>query len=157
MVSGVAFSQCLELLVMNVGWLPALLIRPAAPLYQHMTGLASACLSLLLGGALITGLWRWVTHHSSQSALIGSICRRRPLLATIALVAVCVGIGLSESALLTYATKRMALPAQLGTGPIAGQWYMYGHALTQLIIPIALLLWLARRWRDIQTDPAPGR
>lgn len=157
MVTGVALSQWLEMLVMNVGWLPAVLTRPAAPLYQHLTGLASACLSLLLGGALITGLWRWVTHHPSQSAWIGSICRRRPLLATIALVAVCVGIGLSEYALFTYATKRMALPAQLGTGPIAGQWFMYSHALTQLIIPIALLLWLARRWRSTQTDPEPCR
>jgi hypothetical protein len=157
MVTGVALSQWLELLVLNLGWLPVIVSRPAAPLFQHLTGLASACLSLMLGGVIIAGLWRWVTRHPSQSALIGSICGRRPLLATIALVAVSVGVGLSEYALFAYATKRMALPAQLGTGPIAGQWFMYSHALTQLIIPIALLLWLARRWRSTQTDPEPCR
>ena len=156
MVSGVALSQCLEMLVMNVGWLPVMLTRSAAPLYQHLTGLASASLSLWLGGALITGLWRWVTHHPSQSASIGHLCRRRPLLAAIALVVVCAGIGLSEYALFTYAAKRMALPAQVSIGPIGSQYFMYSHAMTQLIIPIALLLWLARRWRGIQTKPAPG-
>lgn len=36
-------------------------------------------------------------------------------------------------------------------------YFMYSHALTRLIIPIALLLWLARRWRSIQTKPAPCR
>ena len=30
---------------------------------------------------------------------------------------------------------------------------MYGAALTQLIIPIALLLWLTRRWRGMQANP----
>jgi hypothetical protein len=156
MVTGVALSRCLELLVLNLGWLPVMITRPAAPLYQHLTGFASACLSLLLGGGIIAGLWRWVTHHSSQSASIGHLCGRRPLLAAIALVVVCAGIGLSEYALFTYAAKRMALPTQISIGPIASQWFTYSHALTQLIIPIALLLWLARRRRSIQPNPAPG-
>jgi hypothetical protein len=156
MVTGVALSRCLELLVLNLGWLPVMITRPAAPLCQHLTGFASACLSLLLGGGIIAGLWRWVTHHSRQSASIGQLCGRRPLLTAIALVVVCAGIGLSEYALFTYAAKRMALPTQISIGPIASQWFTYSHALTQLIIPIALLLWLARRWRSIQPNPAPG-
>jgi len=35
--------------------------------------------------------------------------------------------------------------ANIGVGGIGSQWMTYGGALTRLIIPIALLLWLARR------------
>jgi hypothetical protein len=157
MVSGVAFSQCLEVLVMNAGWLPVVLTRPAAPLYQHMTGLASACLSLLLGGALIIGLWRWVTRHPHQSASIGKFCRLRPLLAALALVVVCAGVGLCEYAPVMCLAHFKVLPAGGNIGPIASQWFTCSGALTHLIVPIALLLWLARRWRGIQTNPAPCR
>jgi len=38
--------------------------------------------------------------------------------------------------------------------PIASQWFMFRQTLTQLIIPIALLLWLARRVRSIRSNPA---
>ena len=153
-VAGVALNHWLELLVLSLGWLPVIVTRPAAPLYQHLTSLASVCLSLMLGGAIIAGLWKWVTRHPNQSASIGGICGRRPLLAAIGLVAVCAGIALSEYALFTYAAKRLAFPAQISMRPIASQWFMFRQTLTQLIIPIALLLWLARRVRSIRSNPA---
>ncbi|MGO8927510.1 MAG: hypothetical protein ACLQU3_11540 [Limisphaerales bacterium] len=157
MVTGVALSRCLEFLVLNLGWLPVMVARPAAPFYQHLAGLASACLSLTFGLAMIAGLWRWVTRHPSQSALIGGLCRRRPLLAAIALVGVCAGIGLCEYGVFMYVAPREVIPGQSGIGPIASQWFMYSQALTAVIIPIALLLWFARRWRSLQPNPAPGR
>lgn len=157
MVTGVALSRCLAFLVLTLGWLPVFLTRPAAPLYQHLTGLASTCLSLILGGAMVAGLWWWVTRHPSQSALIGSICRRRPLMAALVLVVVCASIGLGEYALVMRLTHLQVLRANNGVGPIATQYFVYSAALTHLIIPIALLLWLTRRWRSIQANPAPCR
>ena len=71
----------------------------------------------------------------------------------MALVVVCAGIGFGEYALFTQVIR----PANLGIGAIGSQWMTYGDALTYLLIPIALLLWLARRWRSMQTNPAPCR
>jgi hypothetical protein len=48
-------------------------------------------------------------------------------------------------------------PAPRGIGPIGSQWMQYGMPLSQLIIPIILLLWLARHKRGMQTSPAPFR
>lgn len=155
MVTGVALSCCLEFLVLNLGWLPVMVARPVAPLYQHLTSFASACLSLILGVAIIAGLWRWVTRHPSQSASIGNLCRRRSLVAAIVLAVVCASIGLSEFALWRYLTQ-IRVPANDTIGPIAIQYSTYIATLTHLIIPIALLLWLARRWRNIQPNPAPS-
>jgi hypothetical protein len=156
MVTGVALSQGLAILVANVGWLPVMVGRPAAPLYQHLMGLASACLSLMLGGALIAGLWRWITRHPQQIGLIGNLCRRRPLLSAIALFLICAGVGVSEYGMFVYLVPRVVLRGPSSIGPIAAQWFTYSGALTHLIIPITLLLWLARRWRIIQPNPAPN-
>lgn len=157
MATGVALSQCLEYLVLSPGWLLAIATQPVTPLFQHLAALASACLGLALAAAIIAGLWRWVTNHPSQSASIGSICHRRPVLTAIALVVVCASIALSEYALFMCLRNLMALPAQLGLGPIPSQWLRYSAALNHIIIPIALLLWLARRWRGMPTNPAPAR
>ncbi len=157
MVAGVALDRCLEMFVLNVGWLPLMVTHPATPLYQHLTGFASACLSLMLGGALIAVLWWWVTRHARQIGLIGNLCRRRPLLSAIALVLICAGVGVSEYGMFIYVLPREVLRGPSSIGPIATQWFTYSGALTHLIIPIALLLWLARRWRSIQPNPALGR
>ena len=157
MVAGVALSQCLELFVLNLGLLPVMATRPLAPLAQHLVSLGSLCLSLALSGAIVVGLWKWVTRRPGQSASIGKFCRLRPLVAVLALVLVCAGIGLCEYALLLSLKHLKLLPANNSLGPIGGQYFMYSAAATRLIIPIALLLWLARRWRSIQTDLARYR
>jgi hypothetical protein len=157
MVTGVGLSRCLEWLVLSPGWSLVVATQPAAALAQHLVSLASTCLGLTLAGAIVAGLWKWVTRCPGQSALISSICRCRPLLTAIALVVVCAGIGIGEFALFTHVAKRIGLPAQVSIGPIAGQWHSYFMALTHVIIPIALLVWLARRWRSTQTDPEPCR
>jgi hypothetical protein len=157
MVVGVALNRCLEMFVLNMGWLPLMVTHPAAPLYQHLTGLTSACLSLVLGGALIAVLWRWVTRHPRQIGLIGNLCCRRPLLSAFALVLICAVVGGSEYGLFVHVVPREVLRGPSSIGPIATQWFTYSGALTHLIIPIALLLWLARRWRSTQTDPEPCR
>jgi hypothetical protein len=155
MVTGTALSQCLDYWVSGPGWLLVMTARPVAPLYQHLVALSSACLGLTVAGAIVAGLWRWITSHPSQMASIGSICRRRPLLAAIALVVVCASLGLCQYALLMGLQQWGALPAQLGLGPIASEWFRYSMALNHLIIPIVLLLWLARRWRGMRTNPIP--
>lgn len=157
MVTGVALSQCLELFVMSSGLLLATATSPVAPLAQHLAVLGSACLGLALAGAIIAGLWRWVTRHPCQSASIGKFCRHRPLLAALALVVVCAGVGLCEYALVMCLLHFKVLPASGNHKPIWGLYYQYSAAVTRLIIPLALLLWLTRRWRSIQTDPAPSR
>jgi hypothetical protein len=154
MVTGVALIRCLELMVLSLGWLPVLVIRPAAPLYQHLTCLGSTGLSLMLGGGIVTGLWWWVTRRPGQSASFGSICRRRPLIAALALVLVYASIGLGENALWRCLTQFQALRPNNGFKLIATQYFVCNAALTHLIIPIALLLWLTRRWRGIQANPA---
>jgi hypothetical protein len=153
MVTGVALSHCLQWLVLQPALIVAATSGPAAPLLQHLAGLVSVSLGLTLAGAIIAGLWRWITRHPRQSASIGRVCRLRPVAAAMALVMVCAGIGFGEYALFT----QVILPANLGIGAIGSQWMMYGDALTYLLIPITLLLWLARRWRSIQTNPAPCR
>jgi hypothetical protein len=154
MVTGVALSQCLEVLAVIPGWLLAVATRPVAPLAQHLVGLGSVCLGMTLAGAVIAGLCRWITRHPGQSASIGGFCRRRPFLAATTLVAICAGIAFCEYAPLMYVMKRMTHPAHGGLGPIASQYLHHCGALTHCIIPIALLLWLARRWRGIQSNPA---
>ena len=157
MVTGVALRQGLAILVATVVWPLVMVSRPAAPLYQHATGLASACLSLMLGGALIGGLWRWVTRHPRQIGLIGDLCRHRPFLSALALILICACIGVSEYGLFIFMVPREVLRGPSSIGPIVTQWITYSVALPHLIIPIALLLWLARRWRSGQTNPAPCR
>jgi hypothetical protein len=155
MVTGVALGQCLELLAVIPGWVPAMAIRPVAPLAQHLAGLGSVCLGMTLAGAVMAGLCRWITRHPGQSASVGGCCRRRPFLAATTLVAICAGIASCEFALLMYVMKLMPPRAHGGLGPIAS-WYLHHcGALTHCIIPIALLLWLARRWRSTQSNPAP--
>jgi hypothetical protein len=56
-----------------------------------------------------------------------------------------------------YVMKLMPPRAHGGLGPIASWYLHHWGALTHCIIPIALLLWLARRWRGIQANPAPCR
>ena len=153
-VVGVALNRCLEMFVLNMGWLPLMVTHPAAPLYQHLTGLTSACMSLVLGGTLIAVLWRWVTRHPRQIGLIGNLCCRRPLLSAFALVLICAVVGGSEYGLFVHMVPREVLRGPGSIGPIAAQWFTCSGVLTHLIIPIALLLWLARRWRSIQTNPA---
>jgi hypothetical protein len=157
MVTGVALGECLELLAVIPGWVPAMATRPVAPLAQHLAGLGSVCLGMTLAGAVMAGLCRWITRHPGQSASVGGCCRRRPFLAATTLVAICAGIASCEFALLMYVMKLMPPRAHGGLGPIAS-WYLHHcGALTHCIIPIALLLWLARRWRGIQANPAPCR
>ena len=79
----------------------------------------------------------------------------RPLVAALALVMVCVSISLSEYALVMCLAPFNVQPANSSIGPIVGQYFTYSAALSHLIIPIALLLWLARRWRSIPADLAP--
>jgi hypothetical protein len=157
MVMGVALSQCLEMLVVIPGLVLAIATQPVAPLAQHLAVLGSACLALALAGAIIAGLWRWVTRHPRQSASIGKFCRHQPLLAALALIVVCAGIPLFEYALVTCLEHFKVLPASGSIEPIGGLYFRYSAPVTHLIIPIALLLWLARRWRSIQTHPAPCR
>jgi hypothetical protein len=151
MVTGVALSQCLRWLVLEPAWLVAMASSPAAPLLQHVAALASVCLGPALAAAILASLWRWIVRHPSQSTSIGRVCRLRPVLAAIALAVVCAGIWCCWYGLFRYVVR----PANSGVGAIGSQWMIYGGAVTQLIIPIALLLWLARRWRGMQTSPAP--
>ena len=154
MVTGVALCKCLEVLAVIPGWLLGMATRPVAPLAQHLAGLGSVCLGMTLAGAVMAGLCRWITRHPGQSASVGGFCRRRPFLAATTLVAICAGIASCEFALLMYVMKLMPPRAHGGLGPIAS-WYLHHcGALTHCIIPIALLLWLARRWRGIQSNPA---
>jgi len=152
MVTGVALNRFLDYLMVNPAWVVAAATRPAAPLYQHLGGVASVSLGLALATAVIAGLWRWIKRHPRQSGFIGCICLRRPVLAASALVGMCAGFGLGEYALFTHVVR----PANLSFGAIGSQWMTYGGTLTQVLIPIALLLWLARRWRGLQTRPASG-
>jgi hypothetical protein len=153
MVTGAALIHCLEWSVLSPAWILAVATRPAAPLLQHLAALGSVGLGLTLAGAIIAGLWMWVIRHPRQSASIGRVCRLRPFVAAMALVVVCAGIGCGEYALVAYAIG----PANNGVGAIGSQWMTYGGALRHLLIPIALLLWLARRWRSMEADPAPCR
>jgi hypothetical protein len=155
MVTGAALSQCLEYWVLVPGWLLVMTTRPVAPLYQHLVALASACLGLTVAGAVVAGLWNWITAHPSQMASIGSICRRRPLLAAISLVVLSAGLGFCQYAFFMRLQQLGALPAQLGLGPISSEWFTCSMVLNQLVIPIVLLLWLARRWRGMRTNPIP--
>ena len=153
MVTGVAFIDCLRRLVLEPAWLVAEATRSAAPLLQHLGGLASVCLGLALAGVVIAALWSWITRHPRQSASFGRVCRLKPLLAAIALVVVFAGLEGGQSVFFRYAVA----PSNRGFGDIGTQWLMHSAVLTQLIIPIALLLWLARRWRGMQTNSAPCR
>ena len=157
MVAGVALRQCLELFVMSSGLLLAIATRPLAPLAQHLAVLGSACLALALAGAIIAGLWRWVMRHPGQSASIGKFCRHRPLLAALALVSVCAGVGLCEYALVMCLLHFKVLPAGGNHRPTWGLYLQYSAELSRLIIPLVLLLWLVRRWWNIQPNPAPSR
>jgi hypothetical protein len=65
-----------------------------------------------------------------------------------------VGIGSCEYALVVSLKHLKLLPANNSLRPIWNQYFMNGVIVSELIIPIALLLWLARRWRSIQTNPA---
>jgi len=153
MVTGVAFSDCLARLVLEPASLVAAATRATAPLLQHLGGLVSVCLGPALAGAVIAALWSWITRHPRQSASFGRVCRLRPILAAIALGVVFAGIECGQYAFFRY----VVAPSNRGFGDIGYQWLVYGAELTQLIIPIALLLWLARRWRGMQTNPAPCR
>ena len=141
MVSGVTITRCLEWLVLEPAWIVAGATRPTTPLLQHLAGLASVCLGPVLAGAIIAGVWRWITLHPRQSASIGCVCRLRPLLAAMALAVVYAGVWCCAYVLGVYVVRT----ANIGVGGIGSQWMTYGGALTRLIIPIALLLWLARR------------
>jgi hypothetical protein len=59
--------------------------------------------------------------------------------------------------LLTCLEHFRVVPASGSIEPIGGLYFRYAAPVTHLIIPIALLLWLARRWRSIQPNPAPCR
>ena len=157
MVTGVALSQCLEMLVMSSGLLLAVAASPVAPLAQHLAGLGSVCLGLTLAGSVVAGLWKWVTRHPGQSASIGKFCRHRPLLAALALVLVCTGVGLCYYALVMCLMHFQGLPSIGNFGRTCGLYYQYSEAVTHLVIPLALLLWLTRRWRSIHANPAPCR
>ena len=155
MVTGAALSQCLEYWVWVPGWLLVLATRPVAPLYLHLVALGSACFGLTVAGGIVAGLWSWTTAHPSQMASIGSICRRRPLLSAIALVVVCAGLGWCQYAIFMRLQQLWALPGQFDLVPILSEWFTCNTALNHLIIPIVLVLWLARRWRSMRTNPIP--
>ena len=152
MVTGVALIHWLEQFVLSPAWILAAATGSAAPLLQHLAALGSVGLGLAVAAAIVAGLWRWIARHPSQSASIGRVCLRRPALAAIVLVGICAGFGFGEYALFTYVVR----PANLGVGAIGSQWLTYRGALTHLLIPIALLLWLARRWQKFGANAAVG-
>ena len=153
MVTGVALTRCLEWLVLAPALIVSAASRPAAPLSQHLASFASLCLGLAVAAVIITGLWRWVTRYPNQRAFIARVCRLRPVFASVALVLVCAAIWCCSYTLLVHVVR----PTNRSMGLIVREWRLCQTALTRLIIPIALLLWLARRWWNMQTSPAPCR
>ena len=151
MVTGSALSGCLGWLL----WVPTRTVaeatHSAVPLLQHAAVLATLWLGTVFGFSVLACLWIWLVRHPAQGACISRFCCLRPIVAAMALAVICAGIWCCWYGLFAYVLP----PSHSDTGVIGLQWWNYVPAFTQPIVPIVLLLWLARRWRGMQTSPAP--
>jgi hypothetical protein len=140
MLTGTVLNRILGALVLLPPWALLVIAHPSAAVSQNLACFGSMCLGLLLLAAALVGLSNFVVYRDRQSRWVGRFCCERPIVAAAALV-VCVGIlgGACYALARTFLTVS-GFPAQ-----VTSQWYPWYLALTQLILPTSLLLWLAKR------------
>lgn len=106
---------------------------------QHLAGFGSMCLCLGAMGGMLVALSHILIKYQCQVKSIGTLCGERPTLTATISVAIFLGIGVS-----LYRLAPMILPAQHGISAIGSQWLDYSAMVTQLIVPVALLIWFGR-------------
>jgi hypothetical protein len=144
MIAGIPLTMFIYRFLMEPCWIIAALndrLINQAAVYGHAFG--ALCLLLELGVAtvVVTALWRFVTRGRRANQWVASLCMKRPARAVLglALIYICIECGLW-----LLGTFSLQHPLTLGIGGIAFKWFNWQSVIIEMVIPVALLLWLAR-------------
>jgi hypothetical protein len=97
-------------------------------------------LELGVATAFVAAFWRFVTRGHWSSEWFASLCMRRPGQAALGLTLIYIRIGRGFWLLETVLSPK----TPLGIGGIASRWFDWQGVILQMVIPVALLLWVAR-------------
>lgn len=125
---------------------------PLPVLMQHVAGFGSVCLGLATMAGVGMAMFKGSIRYSRQMQGIGRMCGNHPAWSAALLAALCLSVGGG----VYFTAHRWAgtLPAQVRLGDIATGWLHGGDLLFQLILPVVLLVWLARKRELNLPDPA---
>jgi hypothetical protein len=138
MITGAVVSALLQPFELMPLWVLRTAAHSPSPLAQHLWGLASICLGVILAAAIIAAVSSFETGRPRQSKGLRGFFRFQSFIATVALLALYAG----AQAVLWFVET--TLPPG---GIIPLQWSDIGYVLDRLVIPGALVVWFARRGR----------
>lgn len=152
MLAGIVLNFCLQAIAFAPGGLLAVWMihhAQAWPLFAHLAGFLWLVLGLSAPTAVVVLLWQFVTRFDSQRNWIGWFCCQRPVWASLGLIVICGGLmifGWLVGSSFPFASFQVI-------APVTFEWFSYGGLLIQTIIPVSLLLWLARGRLKLQEAP----
>jgi hypothetical protein len=145
MVTGIVVHLFFYRFFLPLCWIP-LIVNPGlangAPVYGHLLGSLSLAVELAVMALLAVGVWRLVTRGRSVTQWIAGACSSGSGLAAA-------GFALALSFLGLDRALRLLVMWLGSDGPSAApvllaNWMDAADAAVQIVIPVALLLWLAR-------------
>jgi hypothetical protein len=151
MVAGVMANTFLWRFLLEPCWILAAWnhhLTHQASIYGHVFG--GLCLLLELGVAALFGIafWRFVTRAHRANEWVASLCTNRPGRAAVGLVLIYVAMQRG----FWFLGSVVASKVGPGMGTVASRWYEWQYVLAQMVIPVALLLWLGRYRSKSQLD-----
>ena len=143
MVVGVVLNKFIYRFLLEPCWIIAALnsrLTNQAAVYEHVFAGLWFLLELGLAAAFGAAFWRFVTCGHWANEWFASLCMKRPGRAAVSLALIYTGILSGYWVLETVLASKQAL----GLGNIASKWFYWQGEIIQMVIPVALLLWLAR-------------
>ena len=142
MVVGVVLNMFIYRFLLEPCWIIAALnnrLTNQAAVYEHVFGGLCFLLELGVATAFVAAFWRFVTRGHRAKEWFASLCMKRPGRAAVSLAFIYICIVGGSWLLGTALTPKN----NLGLGDIANKWLYWQHNIIQMVIPVALLLWLA--------------
>jgi hypothetical protein len=143
MVLGVMLNTFLCRFLLDPCWIVAAWnhhLTHQTSVYGHVSGGLCLLLELSVAALFGTAFWRFVTRPHRSREWIASLCMKRPGRAAVGLVLIYLGMERGFWLLGSVLSSKVSP----GLGSVASRWYDWQYVLLQMVIPVALLLWLAR-------------
>ena len=153
MIVGMMAGRLAVQIALNESWMVLCANRSPSPLVQHLAGLASVWLPLALSAAITAALWARITRSQEGSSWIGRLCRQHPVRCAV-VFAWCVSLGLAFAPSLN--SVACSVRANSAGAGVAYNWSRYYSVLATGFIPVALLVWAARRYDAERSAPERG-
>jgi hypothetical protein len=143
MVAGVVLNRFIYSFLLEPCWMIAALnnrLTNQASAYGHILGGLCLLFELGVAAAFMAAFWRFVTRGHWSIEWFASLCMKRPGQAALGLALIYIGIGRGFWLLANVLSPK----TPLGIEGIVSKWFDWQGVLFQMVMPVALLLWLAR-------------